>query len=161
MATFAAVVVSLLAVKHQRDREYLLRVEEEERQHRAQASLIAVWYDERSHWLWIENRSEQPIYDAAANVLLPSGKPAPDGHVHMPLGAGGGILRVLPPRHRAPISTVDWMENTLPLLAFRDASGNTWQRDQHGELSEMSTGVFEHFGLTSKHGYSPFHPDPI
>ncbi|WP_152609318.1 hypothetical protein [Kocuria rosea] len=161
ISTFLAVTVSLAAFWYQRERERRLRAEEDVGRRRHQAGFIAIWYDDSSHWLWIENRSEQPIYDAAANILLPSGRPAPDGHIHMPLGVGGGVLRVIPPRHRSPIATVNWMENPVPLLAFRDAQGITWQRDQYGELSELSTGVFEHFGLTSEHGYAPSRPDPL
>lgn len=161
ISTFLAVAVSLLAFWYQRQRERALAANAYAQERSHQAGFVSTWYDDVLRRLWIENRSEQPIYDAGACFLLPSGRPAPDGHLYMPLGVGGGVTRVIPPRHRALIPSGRPTKHPVPVLAFRDAQGTTWQRDQHGNLEELTTGVFEHFGVTPEYGYSSIPPDPL
>ena len=90
-ATFAAVVVSLVAVKHQRDRENDLRKSEVDRQKRAQADYVAAWYHHGSGSVIVANQSAQAIYDAYAVLVRHSS----DGDAHSPNFAG--MLRVVPP----------------------------------------------------------------
>ncbi|MFD5716046.1 hypothetical protein ACFWHW_37730 [Streptomyces pharetrae] len=157
-----AVAVSLMTVLHQRQREIHLRDEEAQRQHRAQADLISLWFDDSRDLIWIENRSEQPIYEVAACLMLPSGGPALDGHTHIPLAAGGGVVRVLPPRHRTFVSPAASISHPVPFMAFRDVHGTPWERDHNGNLRQLATGIFERFGVTSEQeGYTESFPQPI
>lgn len=160
VGTLLAVVVSLATLALQRRREHQRRQEEDIRQRRAQAGFISVWRLDKTGHLLIENRSEQPVYDAAACLLMPN--PAADGRRHLPIGVGGGVARVVPARHQVVISSAAaWVTSPTPLLVFRDAHGATWERDDHGNLTELSTGVFEHFGVTPEHGYVDTLPQPL
>lgn len=159
ISTFMAVVLSLFTLWVQRRREYQLRLDEDDRQRRVQAGYISVWFDDTREIIWIENRSEQPIYDAGTSLLMAN--PPADGRRHLPIDLAGGLIRVVPPRHRVEVFPQAEVMNPVPILAFRDAQGVSWHRDEHGNLTELKEGVFQHFALTPQMGYSTGSPDPL
>jgi len=148
-----AVFVSLLALRNQRRREHQLRLEEDETQRRTQAGYISAWYADGYRTINIENRSEQPIYDAGAFLLLPEPDPDFIGPHELPIKASGGVVRVIPPRQFVRISPRKGRDQLTPtpVLAFRDAQGICWQRDARGNLEELEADVFEHLGITPEH----------
>jgi hypothetical protein len=151
VATFAAVVVSLVAVKHQRDRENDLQKTEADRQKRAQADYVAAWYDDESDCIIVVNQSAQAIYDAYA-VLV---RHTSDGDGHSPDYAG--MLRVVPPGQKGAVPIQEgWRGMSFrpgTTLTFRDSQGITWQRTNRGHLKELDTDVFEHYGLSQPATY--------
>lgn len=143
IGTVLAVVVAFFAFLHQYRRENDQRKETNDQQRQAQAGYVSVWYDATRELLYVENRSEQPIYDVGATFLRP--EPAEGETLHLPLSVGG-FLHFLGPRHRAVFEPRPKPDSFIPILAFRDSQGETWRRDSSGRLVELDTPVLDYFG---------------
>lgn len=162
LATIAAFLAALLAVRAswnvltlERAREDRAEAQELERQRAAeraeQADHIAAW----SYWAepqmlrrtgWgalVVNESGLPIYDVTAAFFGPDGSHRGDGSQSVvPPGQNfipwpGGLTR-----EGGDGASREQGSDFRVAVAFRDAAGRTWHRDQNGVLTKTGVVVF-------------------
>lgn len=152
--TLLAVAVAFIAFLHQYRRENDQRLEANDQrkeandqQRRAQAGYVSTWYDATRDLLYVENRSEQPIYDVGSTFARPA--PAEGETPNLSLSVGG-FLPFLGPHHRAAFQPrprrAPGSPVPSPILAFRDSQGVAWRRDGSGMLVELDQPVLDYFG---------------
>jgi len=149
-----------------REREGRERAEADERQRsldarRSQARLVAAWYAEvgtpgrTENLLVLSNRSDEPVYQVVASLVLVQGAGAHTAEALVRLGGSlvGDYVRlvaVLPPglwavtvaggwggMHRAPGAEI----------AFTDRGGLHWVRRGLGSLDELTADAPTHYEL--------------
>lgn len=145
-------IAALYQINSERKRRHETEQEALRRHRRQQAEAISGWPDGRSlpsTPLILLNRSDQPVYEIVATLVMIQGGGARRGEDQLP-AEFRKTLSVLPPgRWRVEVAGGWAGMSARPglELAFTDRSGVHWVRRANGVLQEISEAAIDYYGL--------------
>jgi hypothetical protein len=151
---FGTLVVALYQVRTERVARHASERRETDRLRRLQAERISGWPaadgDASGTPLTLLNRSDEPVYEVVATLVMVQGAGAHRGEDWVPPGYRR-TLSVLPPGRYRVLVESGWAGMSARPgveVAFTDRAGAHWIRRATGALEEIKQPAIDHYGMS-------------
>lgn len=168
--TGGALIAALVQISRERSARQVDKADAVAERQQQQAARVSIWWGghqpgETNDWLIMMNRSDAPVYQVIAFLVLVQGSGPTSGEELVASGPTEWIATMtnLPPgrwRVAVPGGWGGMSRRPGAEIAFLDAAGESWVRRANGQLERLPSEPPEHYGLSRPLWNVRPEPDP-